>query len=104
MNLYAFTMLFSFLVSLFIYPFPGGEKKRRPSIIRASFTFDSKIRGFSGMSDFVSACLVRDKNFFRKIQFFHFLPSFFAEKWAKNAHQVQCYKAQDSGQRRAGSV
>jgi len=55
-----------------------------PSIIRASFSYDSKIRGFSGMAEFVSACLERNKNFFRKIQFSHFLPSFFAEKWRKN--------------------
>jgi len=34
------------------------------------------------MSDFVSAYVERDKKFFRKIEFFHFLPSFFAEKWA----------------------
>jgi hypothetical protein len=60
------------------------EEKRRPSIIRATCRFDSKIRVFSGVSDFVSAYLERDKNFFRKILFFHFLPSFFAEKWAKN--------------------
>jgi len=67
-------------------------KKMPPSIIRASFTFDSKIRGFLEMVDFVSACVVRNKNFFRKIQFFHFLPSFFAEKWAKNGgieHRAQ---------------
>jgi hypothetical protein len=56
------------------------REKRRPSIIRASFTFDSKIRGFSEVSDFVSAYKERDKNFFRKIEICCFLPSFFAEK------------------------
>ena len=32
------------------------------------------------MVDFISAYIGRSKNFFRKILFFHFLPSFFAEK------------------------
>ena len=58
------------------------REKRRPSIIRASFTFDSKIRVFSVMPDFVSAYMERNKKNFRKIEFFHLLPSFFAEKWA----------------------
>jgi hypothetical protein len=34
----------------------------------------------------------RNKNFFRKIEIFHFLPSFFAEKWRKNAYQLQSHK------------
>jgi hypothetical protein len=37
---------------------------------------------FSEAADFVSTYGKRNKNFFRKIEFFHFLPSFFAEKWA----------------------
>jgi hypothetical protein len=47
---------------------------------------------FLGMVDFISAYIERDKNFFRKIQFFSFLPSFFAEKWRKNGgieHRAQ---------------
>jgi hypothetical protein len=39
---------------------------------------------FLVVAEFVSSYLERNKNFFRKIQFSHFLPSFFAEKWAKN--------------------
>jgi hypothetical protein len=38
--------------------------------------------------EFVSAYVERNNNFFRKIQFFHFLPSFFAEKWRKNGLPV----------------
>jgi hypothetical protein len=34
--------------------------------------------------EFISAYIERNKNFFRKIENFHFLPTFFAEKWAKN--------------------
>jgi hypothetical protein len=37
---------------------------------------------FLRRTEFVSAYVERNKNFFRKIQFSHFLPSFFAEKWA----------------------
>ena len=37
---------------------------------------------FWGAPDFVSAYEERNKNFFRKIQFSHFLPTFFAEKCA----------------------
>ena len=55
-----------------------------PSIIGRTCRFDSKIRGFSGMVDFVSAYVKGIKNFFRKVQFSHFLPTFFAEKCAKN--------------------
>jgi hypothetical protein len=36
------------------------------------------------VGEFVSAYEERNKNFFRKIQFSHFLPTFFAEKWRKN--------------------
>jgi len=54
----------------------GALKKGSPSIIRATCRFDSKIRGFLKGTDFVSAYVERDKNFFRKIQFSHFLPSF----------------------------
>ncbi|MBN1804928.1 MAG: hypothetical protein JW837_06730 [Sedimentisphaerales bacterium] len=50
-----------------------------PPIIRATCAFDSKIRGFSGESVFVSACMEGNKNFFRKIEIFQFLLSFFAE-------------------------
>ena len=53
-----------------------------PSIIRASFTFDSKIRGFWKVAEIVSACVERNKKFFRKIENSQNLPSFFAEKWA----------------------
>ena len=60
----------------------GAGKKMPPSIIGRSCRFDSKIRVFSEVSDFVSAYVKGIKNFFRKILFFHFLPSFFAEKWA----------------------
>jgi len=66
-------------------PFWGGEEKRRPSIIRATCAFDSKIRGVLKVSEFVSAYEKTNKKFFRKIEFFHFLPSFFAEKWANFA-------------------
>ena len=59
----------------------GGEK-RRPSIIRGTCRFDSKIRGVLEVTDFVSACGERSKNFFRKIEISQNLPSFFAEKWA----------------------
>jgi hypothetical protein len=55
-----------------------------PSIIGRTCRFDSKFRGFLKVSDFISAYVERNKNFFRKIEIFHFLPSFFAEKWAKN--------------------
>ena len=63
-------------------PFSGTRKKNSPSIIRRRCAFESKNRGFSRMSEFVSAYMERDKKFFRKIQFSHFLPSFFAEKYS----------------------
>jgi len=62
----------------------GAGKKMPPSIIRATCKFDSKIRGFLKVSDFISACMERNKNFFRKIEISQNLPSKFAEKWAKN--------------------
>ena len=71
----------------------GAGKKRRPSIIGRSCRFDSKIRVFSEVPDFVSACLERNKNFFRKIEIFHFLPSKFAENWSKKTLQVESHKA-----------
>jgi hypothetical protein len=55
-----------------------------PSIIGRTYRFDSKIWRFLKVVEFVSAYLERNKNFFRKIGNFHFLPSFFAEKWANN--------------------
>jgi len=69
----------SFLIGYLLLTFHRGEK-RRPSIIRRPCSFDSKIRVFSRRTEYVSAYKERDKIFFRKIEFFHFLPSFFAEK------------------------
>ena len=63
----------------------GAGKKMPPSIIRRPCRFDSKIRGFWGRSEFVSACLERNKKIFRKIEISQNLPSFFAEKWANFA-------------------
>ena len=62
-----------------IFTFSSRDEKRRPSIIRGTCAFGSKIRGFSGISEFVSAYEEKNKNFFRKIEIFHFLPSFFAD-------------------------
>ena len=56
------------------------REKSSPSIIRASCRFDSKIRVFSGVPDFVSAYVERNKNFFQKIEISQNRPSFFAEK------------------------
>ena len=55
------------------------------SIIGRSCRFDSKFRVFLGWVEFVSAYFKGIKKFFRKIEFSHFLPSFFAEKWANIA-------------------
>jgi hypothetical protein len=62
----------------------GQAEKMPASIIGRTCRFDSKIRVFLKVGEFVSAYLERNKIFFRKIQFSHFLPSFFAEKWRKN--------------------
>ncbi len=59
----------------------GSPKKGSPSIIGGTCRFDSKIRVFWEMSDFVSAYVERNKNIFRKIEICQKLPSFFAEKW-----------------------
>ena len=77
----------------FIWIFPLRTKFRRhyvvglltggkttASIIRATGAFDSKFRGFWRVSDFVSAYLRRNKNFFRKIEICRKLLSFCAEK------------------------
>jgi len=47
------------------------------------------------MADFVSAYIERNKNFFRKIEFFHFLPSFFAEKWCKKRTKYKVIMQKD---------
>jgi hypothetical protein len=46
----------------------GAGKKTPASIIRGTCAFVSKIRGYSGVSDFVSAYRERNKKFFRKIE------------------------------------
>jgi hypothetical protein len=70
------------------WPF-GQEEKNNSPIIRATCRFDSKIRGFSGAPDFVSTYVERNKNFFQKIEISQNLPSFFAEKWAKNEGSIK---------------
>ena len=67
-----------------------GTKNRGPSIIRRTCAFDSKIRVFLEVSEFVSAYIERDKNFFRKILFFHFLLSFLFE----NQSDFACFNGQ----------
>jgi hypothetical protein len=60
----------------------GAGKKMPPSIIGGTCAFDSKIRVFLKVADFVSAYMERDKNFFRKIEIYQKLPSFSFEKTA----------------------
>jgi len=54
-----------------------------PSIIRATCRFDSKFKAVSRDPGHVTRYVERNKNFFRKVELFHFLPSFFAENCSK---------------------
>jgi hypothetical protein len=58
----------------------GSPKRGSPSIIRATCAFESKNRGVLERLVLLSAYDKRDKKFFRKILFFHFLLSKCAEK------------------------